>query len=362
MAHYANGLASGLQPFCKAVVRTPFDYIKPHYASSHLVRAVTYKYNPLYYIALALVLSKKDRPDVVHVTSMSSGLLPFLATLRTLSISTVYTVHDPEPHEEDDTHWGRLMKLCHYKIEIPIIFRLSTKIHLHSRSFANRLLFQCLRMADRKIYFAQHGGFPPKDLNANRPKGASPLQRPLTFLFFGRIQPYKGLQILARAFQLIEQTRNLRLIVAGEGRLPGEILQMYQRSPNLHIINRFLSDDEIPNLMSQADVVILPYTSATQSGVIPLAYAFGLPVICTRVGALPEIVLDGQTGVLVQPSNAEDLADAMLRFLSNPSLAARMGSQAQDFLRTHLQWQSIAQIHYQQYLNILNQKAFAHVG
>ena len=71
------------------------------------------------------------------------------------------------------------------------------------------------------------------------------------------------------------------------------------------IINTYISDEEVTELFTISDVIVLPYISATQSGIIPIAYAFKKPVIASNVGAISEVVDDGITGILVPPKNVE---------------------------------------------------------
>jgi glycosyltransferase involved in cell wall biosynthesis len=80
--------------------------------------------------------------------------------------------------------------------------------------------------------------------------------------------------------------------------------------------DRYIPNEDVPALFREADVVLLPYTEATQSGVVPVAYQFGVPVIATRVGGLSEVVLEGRTGLLVPPRDPAALAAAVRRFLS----------------------------------------------
>ena len=80
------------------------------------------------------------------------------------------------------------------------------------------------------------------------------------------------------------------------------------------IENRFVPNDAVSLYFKAADLLVLPYRSATQSGVIQVAYNFGVPVVSTRVGGLPEVVLEGETGFLVPPENPRQLADAVIKY------------------------------------------------
>src|SRR5262249_23344962 len=153
-----------------------------------------------------------------------------------------------------------------------------------------------------------------------------------SLLFFGRITAYKGLEVLIRAFRkLRERHPDLVLNIVGEGDL-----RPYRRSldgvPNIRIVNEWVAESETPAIFRAAEVVVVPYTSASQSGVIALAANFGCPVVATRVGAIPKQIRDGQTGLLVDPGSPEALAAAIDRLLGDDdfrqALATRLAEEA----------------------------------
>ena len=88
---------------------------------------------------------------------------------------------------------------------------------------------------------------------------------------------------------------------------------------------------------------MLPYTEASQSGVIPTAYGFKKPVVVTGAGSLPEIVDDGKTGYIVPPRDPEALAGAIVSLLGDPEACRRMGEQGYMKLKTDMAWSAIAQ-------------------
>ena len=93
----------------------------------------------------------------------------------------------------------------------------------------------------------------------------------------------------------------------------------------MHEMNAVQTQKEVSQLFRQANVVVLPYIEATQSGVVPVAYTFGKPVVATTVGGLPEQVEHEQTGLLVPPRDERALADAVVRLLKDRDLRHRMG-------------------------------------
>ena len=139
-----------------------------------------------------------------------------------------------------------------------------------------------------------------------------------TLLFFGLIRRYKGLPGLLEAMPLVLQKVNCTLLVVGEfyegkDRCLSLISDLGLAS-HVRVIDRFVPDEEVSLYFSAADLVVLPYESATQSAIVPIAFAFERPVVATRVGGLPEAVRDGETGLLVEPRNPAAMAAAIIRF------------------------------------------------
>ncbi len=132
-------------------------------------------------------------------------------------------------------------------------------------------------------------------------------------LFFGLIRDYKGLDVLLNALTLLDD--DFILIIAGECYGGFEKYQTIINNDNLsdriiHIDN-FISDEEVPFLFSSADVCVLPYKDATQSGVSATAIHFETPIVCSKIGGLGEYVKDGKNGFLVSPNNHAELAKAI---------------------------------------------------
>jgi glycosyltransferase involved in cell wall biosynthesis len=137
-----------------------------------------------------------------------------------------------------------------------------------------------------------------------------------TLLFFGFVRAYKGLDVLLRALPRVR--REVTLCVAGEfyeSRAPYDrLVAELGLQRRVRILDRFVGEAEVRQYFSACDAVVLPYRTATQSGVIPLAYAMECPVITTRVGGLPEVVEEGGTGLLVPPDDPAALAAAIEAF------------------------------------------------
>jgi glycosyltransferase involved in cell wall biosynthesis len=137
-------------------------------------------------------------------------------------------------------------------------------------------------------------------------------------LFFGYIRRYKGLHHLLDAMPLVLKQVKVKLLIAGEFY---DDEQQYREQINKLGLNDFVAvhGDYIPNeqvglFYHAADVVVLPYISATQSGIIQIAYNYDKPVITTDVGGLPEVVEEGKTGFIVPTENVDALAEAIVKF------------------------------------------------
>ena len=137
-------------------------------------------------------------------------------------------------------------------------------------------------------------------------------------LFFGFVRPYKGLSVLLRAAAQVIQRLPFHLLIVGEFWHGGSD---YRRTitdlgieSNTTVVDRYVPDEELGLYFAAADVVVMPYLASVQSGVLALAQAFQKPVIASRVGGLEEGIVDGQTGLLVEPNNVIELAKAIFRF------------------------------------------------
>lgn len=142
-------------------------------------------------------------------------------------------------------------------------------------------------------------------------------------LFFGLVRAYKGLDTLLDAFAICGDRLQATLCIVGEfyeDREPyDERIRALGIGDRVRVIDRYIADDEVGSYFRAADVAVLPYVSATQSAVVQTAFSFGTPVIVTRVGGLPDIVADGETGYVVPPRAPGELAAAMTRFFDEPA-------------------------------------------
>jgi glycosyltransferase involved in cell wall biosynthesis len=147
-----------------------------------------------------------------------------------------------------------------------------------------------------------------------------PIDRPLRLLFFGRISPYKGLELLLEAFAILRRTASdLELVIAGSGRV-GPQAAILARAPGVRLENRWIPETEVDEYFRTADLVVLPYREASQSGVVVHAFEHRVPVVATPVGGLVEQVSHLETGVVASAVSAPAIAEAVATLVSSPAL------------------------------------------
>jgi glycosyltransferase involved in cell wall biosynthesis len=140
-----------------------------------------------------------------------------------------------------------------------------------------------------------------------------------TLLFFGFIRDYKGLDILIDAYDKLDDS--YQLVIAGEtyGSFDKyyDQIQKTNNPNNIFVFNDYISDNRVPYFFSAADVCVLPYKSATQSGITSIAYHFNVPIIATDVGGLKESIEDMRTGLIVNHCNANEIASKINHYFSS---------------------------------------------
>ena len=164
-------------------------------------------------------------------------------------------------------------------------------------------------------------------------------------LFFGYVRKYKGLHTLIDAMTLIPRAMNITLLVVGEYFGDEQDYREHIASAGVGDVVRVHSDyvpnERVADYFCASDVVTLPYLSATQSGIAQIAYQFNRPVIATDVGGLAEVVVDGVSGLIVEPGRPQELADAIIRFFSEDMEQALSAGAAEE--KKKYSWDAIAE-------------------
>lgn len=208
-------------------------------------------------------------------------------TLKILGIKSIFSIHDFEPHE------GKMRFV--FKI-----YNYFVRNFLATAFVCFSQVSYCQLVKLRPTYLTKLIGFSLlEQINMERGKH---------FLWFGRIEPYKGLDNLLHILKELDaRSFCYRVIIAGNGYDPS--IEPLSKNPSVEILNRFIAEDELNTLLENSIATLLPYKSATQSGVILKSFSALVPVICFDVGSLKEYVKDGCSGYLVSPQNYKVFAD-----------------------------------------------------
>ena len=280
----------------------------------------------LRFIAQLLRWVQRFKPDVVH---MQAGHLWFnlLALPFLRRYPFVVTIHDPQIHPGDKSSSVTPQSVLDWG------YRRADEVIVHASQLKTIVVERLGIPAERisVVPLVKTGDGMEGPLHESCPESNGYLD----VLFFGRIWEYKGLDYLIRAEPLIHAAvPNARVVIAGQGEDFARYADMMQNPERFEVHNAYISDQQRAELFARAAVVVLPYVEASQSGVIPVAYTFGKPVVATTVGGLPDLVDDGKTGFLVAPRNVESLAEATVRLLRDEPLRIQMGARGKHKIET----------------------------
>lgn len=219
---------------------------------------------------------------------------------------SIMVLHDPVPHSSTNSKGTKIIEK---------VANTSDNIVVLSKQFIPYVIKKYNKREDQVLYM-RHGAM-------NYPIHGTLIDSAykINFLYFGRIDGYKGLHILSRAYEKLSQNHEgISLTVAGNGNF-AEYEDEYAHLKNTIVINKYITNEEISSLFEiKNTVLVLPYTEATQSGVIGTAFNYGVPVIVSDTGGIKEQLFDGEMGVFVEPNNIDDLVKKMEYFINNRKL------------------------------------------
>lgn len=279
-------------------------------------------------------------PDIIYYPG-GHAWKPLLDAVLPKRARVVITIHDPHLHPGEDT-------LAHRA------FDLLNRIRAHGYVLLN----DCQRAAfierfsldPRRVSVVPLGAL---DDSAAEPRELAQIEYLADLqslagdylLFVGRIRPYKGIDTLLEAYRDSIADSGVPLVVAGSGSFSDEQRGLLDSlsGANVRVVNRWLEIEDISALIASSKFVVLPYSSATQSGVIPLAATLGVPAIASDAGGLSEQLLDGETGFLFTAGDSTALASVIGRAMSlGDAEYAALSARCREYAETNWAWDGLA--------------------
>ncbi len=239
--------------------------------------------------------------------------LPFWMILKSIkraeNIEVVIVCHNAAEHE---SNWIKRWASA-------AVLKLADRIIVHSEE--ERLRLGWLLGALTKIETSPLPTFVGSEIKPF----TFPEESPQPFLlFFGFVREYKGLSVLLDAMPDIAFRTGAKLLIVGEfwkgKRQYLEQIKRLRIGASVGIVDRYVPDSLMADYFAIADLVVLPYRKVSGSAVAQLAYGFNRPVIASDVGALSDVIIDGENGRLVEPGNVKALAQAVVESLEPKTL------------------------------------------
>ena len=245
-------------------------------------------------------------------------------------------------------------------------YRLADHIFVHTGQMKSQLLAEFRIVPDKVtvIPFGINNSLPTTALTTSAARerlgiGASEK----TILFFGNIAPYKGLEHLVAALGILcRTTSSCRLIIAGKQKGCDDYWAMIEEEISRQGVDdrvikkiEYIPDEDVEVYFKAADILVLPYKHIFQSGVLFLGYSFGLPVVATDVGSLKEEIIEGKTGFVCRPENAEDLARCLSDYFGSDlyrNLAQRR-DEIRRFANERYSWTKVGEMTREIYASLL---------
>ena len=283
--------------------------------------------------AKILAFVRHARPDVLHIQDSTNGIVALCLPLWR-SVPIVLTVHDVSTHPGRDSGGPGRRGLVREKLRSR-----ADAVIVHGEALRRRYLEQYDVPAER-VQCIPHGCY-----GLFRHWSQPTVQRERrAILFFGRIELYKGLANLIDAFRLVRaRCPDARLIIAGGGGDLERHREALADLPGCELHAGYVSTENVAALFQRATVAVLPYTEGSQSGVTRIAYPFGVPVVVTDVGSIPESVDRGRSGLVVPPNDTQALANALIAVLTDDDLCSRLSRGAAAMAAGPMSWAVVAE-------------------
>lgn len=268
----------------------------------------------------------RQKADVIHC------VLPPTLSFKAIYLARkklVLTLHDPFTHSGKRNKRTERDRMHAFKYIRKLILLNTKQLDEFKTAY---------KISENRIFLSKLGMYD----SITRVESVSPKVKRPFILFFGLISPYKGLEYLMQSMLDVHKSHpEVNLVVAGGGKLYFD-MNPYNDLDYIHVINHYIPTAELAGLLKECLFAVCPYKDATQSGVVQTAFSLDVPMIVTNVGALPESVRDGETGLVVPPRNVEALTCAINQLLEDRNLLELMRNKIETVWKRNMAWDTIA--------------------
>ena len=308
-------------------------------AVRRLAKALTY---PVYVARLDAQMASMT-PGVLHV---QWAPVPWVDAFywkrwKRMGWRVAYTAHDVTPLAGTTPRAlsGSYVKLCR-AADLTVVHSLADRRRLERAGVRSERI-RTIPQGGPGIFFRQ-GPEAPDARMALGVEGRRPV-----ILFFGFLKPYKGLDVLLQSLPSVrERHPTVLALIAGESTLPmatwARAVRNGRLDGNVRFDKGWVPTERVGTYFAAADVVVLPYLSASTSAVLLLAQAHGCVVVATSVGPMPELIAQGRSGLTVPPADPEALAQAVIELLDSPPRSRAIGQTARAMVEESHGWAEIA--------------------
>ena len=258
-----------------------------------------------------LKICKKEKIGVVHFIN-NPVEIETSRKLKAAGIRVISTIHDLQAHEAKK-EWYKMIRHKIVYSQLAENVRKGNVFITNSKNQENTLKQQ---FPDKRIFYHPFPSLVTEIVKngTDVPEELVNLKKPY-ILFFGRIEEYKGISLLYDAFiSEPELFNNYVLVIAGKG--TNTVVSSGQDN-NVLFLNRYIKDSEVAYLFKNAKAVVYPYISATQSGVLTLAFFFGTPILASDVPFFKEFIDNRVNGMLFRNGDVDNLKESLLELLNN---------------------------------------------
>ena len=275
--------------------------------------------NPITW-ADAFFFIKKQNPDVIILQWWTSSVAQMHLLLKLFASRLNKPKIILEFHEVVDPFEESILPIRLYSKITGRLLRKNLDAYITHSESDKQLVAERYAIAPEKIHVIPHGLYDQygEVLESKEAKEALSIKEEFVILSFGLIRKYKGIPYLIRAFEQFppEIIEKSRLLIVGEiWEDHNELLEQIKASPysdRITLVDEYVPDDKVNVYFSAADVVVLPYLRASQSGIAHIAMSFGKPVVVSEVGGLKESMANYEGTFFVPPADVESIRKAVL--------------------------------------------------